>query len=441
MLEKPFECFVTKGLPIWYLPSQNPFAKIFYNKRAPISARTLQEYAKKCSTVIDKVDYMSLISPSDEIQRLPIFRVSNTTNSSEKMIDLYNWAPNHWQPVVKLIDENDKNHTWYIDLSHQFWNFTLVKTIATNWYTKYLLTVIYENETIPLFDFYFYNENSREANQNGFRSKIEIKWKPFQLQFITWWAFDIKTILFVFLSQWYAGNDDDIRHILENFYITRLDYCFDFFAEKGSRGLTPSDIFNRKRKHKSTYRVFNDSYAETFSFWVKNIDGSYYTWWQYWNRKDSYVFSRFYHKQIDIKETGADMLYYEWLKYQWEVWRLEFQFGTRFCNNKDNLGKIYFYDEFEKNILTNRVYEYVWLANQSGCYSPKYVQQQIPFDSLSKSHQMRKLNTFKNLAKTLSDAWHNVIQIAYDSLSEAQKLNIITNKREIKKEIYSILRL
>ena len=86
--------FVEDNTPIGNsYPITNPFAHINYSSKnqltnQSINTKSLQEYSKKCDTVLFRCDWISVICPHDKLLNAPLFFVPNDTNSSEKLISV-----------------------------------------------------------------------------------------------------------------------------------------------------------------------------------------------------------------------------------------------------------------------------------------------------------------------------------------------------------------
>jgi hypothetical protein len=102
-----------------------------------------------------------------------------------------------------------------------------------------------------------------------------------------------------------------------------------------------------------------------------------YTWYTVWKRSNKYAYLRFYHKQVDIFRTWEKTLYYDYIKYSGSVWRLEFEFGTRFTTNWE--FKYDWEDTFLK-WFEKKVFEYLGINEKTGAFSRFYSLGWVPFN-------------------------------------------------------------
>ena len=142
------------------MPSEN----IFKNGRLiksefpqwRVNTWKLISYSQKCDKILNWCDEIKAISQGDGLKNAPCFKVSNDTNSKEKVIP--------WE---------------YFSCGC----FSSVSIVLNNCATFNLFSVfgVYEGMSLNLMDFKFYSDNSRQVNQNGYISDILINEKPFNV--------------------------------------------------------------------------------------------------------------------------------------------------------------------------------------------------------------------------------------------------------------------
>ena len=168
----------------------------------------------------------------------------------------------------------------------------------------------------------------------------------------------------------------------------------------------------------------------------KNIDNlvidrhskKIYTGWTAWNRKDKYVYTRMYQKQVEAldicKKIGLctesqrsrvrhGELYMDYLDYPWKVWRLEFEFGSKFTTSRK---KISFFDEFYNHELTKQIFEYIWLSPKIWYFSKPKNKLNIPFSKLDPYRQKRIITQTLNNISKIHQAWYNPFALCIESI-------------------------
>lgn len=165
------------------------------------------------------------------------------------------------------------------------------------------------------------------------------------------------------------------------YYITRFDFRIDFFHWNDIKHLRYEDVYSfNARKDKDNLVV--DKKSKKF-----------YTWRTAWNRKDKYVYTRMYQKQIESLDKWHWELYIDYLEYPWKVRRLEFEFGSKFTTYPK---KVSFSDEFINHDLTKKVFEYLWLSEHNWYYTKPKTKIEVPFDRLSVHSKKRFITQVKN---------------------------------------------
>ena len=102
-----------------------------------------------------------------------------------------------------------------------------------------------------------------------------------------------------------------------------------------------------------------------------------------------------YQKQIESLDKWHWELYIDYLEYPWKVWRLEFEFLSKFTTARD---KISFSDEFHNHKLTKQVFEYLGVSEKNWYFSKPKNKIEIPFDKLSAYQKKRYITQLKNTA-------------------------------------------
>jgi len=343
---------------------------IWKNKRA-INTKSLYDFSLKCDDIKWWCDWMTFISmDSNSLKTLcPCFnKIVNNTNSNQLVIpwDELESCPFESISIVRNIP-NPKQE--YFDV------FTVYE-----WETYHLMQFWFYGDAVPwkkiLSDFKIYGQCWRL--QSILNNKFLIM--KFVPSLLVWWVLD-KAIMKEFVEQWKIDkfienlfvddeSDDDYGYILEAFssyYLTRYDFRIDFFHPDRNFVDIPKykDIRITKRKHWDTpFENFEPS--KDVPKWYLNHD---YTWYTVWKRSNKYVYLRFYHKQVDIFRTWEKTLYYDYINYSGSVWRLEFEFGSRFTTTKTK--KYGFMDvmlwKFEK-----KIFEYLWINEKTSQFSRFY---------------------------------------------------------------------
>ena len=341
-----------------------------------VNTGKLITYSQKCEKVLNGCDEIKAISQGDGLKNAPCFKVSNDSNSKEKIIP--------WE---------------YFSCGC----FSSVSVVLNNCTTYNLFSVIgvYEWMALNLIDFKFYSDNSRQVNQNGFISDILIHWKAFRLSNIKDSKFDILEFLQELLS--YEVKDKNsilTKNRLSNkyleylgeYYITRYDYRFDFFSKYELPALKFRDVYSASSNMKYENLV-KDRYSKKI-----------YTGWTAWNRKNHYVYTRYYQKQVEALDHWLEELYFDYVNYEWKVWRLEYEFGSDFTVKAR--GKHFLIDEFIDKWLEKMALEYVWIKAPEGWFScPK--SEKPPFSERSLLSKTRSFHMYWSIWKSMLECGYN----------------------------------
>lgn len=336
---------------------ENLFSECFTNKQTKIKVKTIQKYANKCDKITWWCDEMKLISKGDYLSNCPCFLklVNNSTNSKDIQLDC------------------DKFRNCIFDsisISLDFYNTCIL----------YKVMGVYEWNSYDLIDFRFYSLDSQKSKVNGYLSDILIHWKARRLQVVSGWKFNIHEFLVQLVCY-------DVLHVskfitaLNEYYITRFDFRIDFFHKNEIKHLSYNDVYS------SDARKWHDNLV------IDRKSKKLYTWWTAWNRKDKYVYTRMYQKQVESLDKWHWELYFDYLDYEWKVRRLEFEFLSKFTTARKNISLS---DEYFNHELSKQVFEYIWLSEKHWYFSKPKVKIEIPFNKLSLYRKKRIITQFKN---------------------------------------------
>ena len=341
-----------------------------------VNTKKLINYSKQCEKVLNGCDEIKAISQGDGLKNAPCFNVSNDTNSKEKLIPWEYFSCGCFSSVSVVF-----NSCATFDLYSVVW--------------------VYEGMALNLIDFKFYSDNSRQVTQNGYISDILIHWKAFRVSNIQGSNFDILSFLQELLS--YDVKDKNTiltKNVLSNkylqylweYYITRYDYRFDFFSKYELKALKFRDVYSASSNIKNENLV-KDKYSKKI-----------YTWWTAWNRKNHYVYTRYYQKQVEILDHWLWELYFDYMDFDGKVRRLEYEFGSDFTVKAR--GKHFLVDEFVDHSLENMALEYVWIKAPEGWFScPKSITPS--FSNRSLLSKTRSLHMYWSIGKSICDSWLN----------------------------------
>jgi len=335
------------------------------NKRA-INTEVLYKFSLNCDDIKWGCDWMTFVSLDNNSLKLlcPCFnRIVNDTNSNQIIIP--------WNELESCPFES-----------------VSIKRLVPNPKQEYFdVFVVYEWETYHIMQFWFYWD---AEPWKKIMADFKIYWQCWRLQSIcndeflimffvpsllTWGVidedykkkmrekvsrsideYDFDTLMNSMDELLLIKDDTDDFSILKAFatyYLTRYDFRIDFFHPDRNLVNIPKykDIKISKRKHWDT-PFENFEPMQYVPKWYLNHD---YTWYTVWKRSNKYAYLRFYHKQVDIFRTWEKTLYYDYIKYSGSVWRLEFEFGSRFTTAR---WKFDFMDTMQK--FQKVVFEYLW---------------------------------------------------------------------------------
>ena len=337
--------------------SENLFENCFTSKKSNIKVKTIQKYALKCDKITYWCDEMKLISKGAFLENCGAFALvqKNYTNSKDVSLDVEKFRNCVFDSISVSLDIFDSC-------------------------LLYKVYVVYEWKPYNLIDFRFFDLNSKTAKQNQYLSDILIHWKAWRLQVVSGWKFNIYDFLIQFV--WY-GHNNVSKYItaLNEYYITRFDFRIDFFHENNIKHLSYNDVFSQTAR-KNIDNLVIDRHSKKL-----------YTWWTAWNRKDKYIYTRMYQKQIESLDKWHWELYIDYLEYPWKVWRLEFEFLSKFTTARK---KITLNEEYFNHTLTKQVFEYIWLSEKNWYFSKPKNKIEIPFDKLTAYQKKRYITQLKN---------------------------------------------
>lgn len=336
---------------------ENLFEECFTSKKSNIKVKTLQNYAKKCEKITWGCDELKLISKGDYLSNCPCFQkiVYNWTNSKDVLLDVNEFQNCVFDSITITLDV--------------FQSCLLYKVL---W--------IYEWNTYDLIDFRFYTLDSQKAKVNWYLSDILIHWKARRLQVVSGWKFNIYDFL-TDLVCYDVKTKDRYLVALEEYYITRFDFRIDFFHKNDIKHLKYEDVYT------TNARKWYDNLV------IDRKSKKLYTGRTAWNRKDKYVYTRMYQKQIEALDKWHWELYFDYLDYDWKVRRLEFEFLSKFTTARKNITLS---DEFINHELTKQIFEYMWLSEKNWYFSKPKNKIEIPFNKLSLHKKKRIITQMKN---------------------------------------------
>ena len=336
---------------------ENLFENCFTSKKSNIKVKTIQKYALKCDKITYWCDELKMISQGAYLENCPCFQKINLngTNSKDVSLDCSKFQNCIFDSITISLDV--------------FESCLLYKVMG-----------VYENKAYDLVDFRFYSLDSRKAKMNNYLSDILIHWKAWRLQVVSGWKFNIYDFM-TDLVCYDCKVKDRYLVALEEYYITRFDFRIDFFHEHNIKHLTYNDVYTiNARKDKDNLIVDKKS---------KKL----YTGWCAWCRKDKYIYTRMYQKQIEALDKWHWELYIDYLEYPWKVWRLEFEFLSKFTTSRK---KISFSDEYINHELTKQVFEYIWLSEKQWYFSKPKNKIEVPFYKLTAYQKKRFITQLKN---------------------------------------------
>lgn len=430
------------------LPKINPFEDIYKQKRGNlIKTIALKKLWKEAKQILHGVDYLRFISSDkeamEELRALPLFSSEiNWTNSSEINIEWYNpfYYDNDWK-------------IQYLSV----WKILLKKEIETSSWEKFVVYLPYEDLTVPVLEFNFYYWEERKDGGLKTWWMIEFKGKPFRLEAISCGAFNPYEFLKGLLLSEYSSSygvwdlyfntledsfDILIARLLSTFRITRIDYRFDFFMPKWHFGIKDYEVFSKIRGSNLQYTCKEfEKKLNACPYGVRNKSWRHYTWrtcgsYSEKTKKDSnYLKARFYQKQVDTWCKGWSELYPEYMNFNWEVWRLEFQFESKFCNARTTAWeRFWFYEEFEEKQLTKQIFEFLGIAPKTWLFcQPKLKKQELDLNKQPYSYQKRMITRYMNDTRRFTDNGFNPYEIIDMALTveQIEKLKSLKSRDKI----------
>ncbi len=399
------------------------------NKRA-INTKSLYDFSLLCDDIKWGCDWMTFVSMESNSLRVlcPCFnRIVNNTNSN--------------QLVIPWDDLNDCC----------FESVSVVRNTPNPNQDYFDVFCVYEWETYHILQFWFYKDAKEGSNK--ILSDFKIYWQCRRLQSICNNKFLIFWFVPSLLSWWLIDKKEKenlVRSITENderdiekgfqkllvpdinwevpelavveafstYYLTRYDFRIDFFHPDRNLVNIPKykDIRITKRKHWDTpfenYQPSND-----VPKWYLNHD---YTWYTVWKRSNKYAYLRFYHKQVDIFRTWEKTLYYDYIQYSGSVWRLEFEFGSRFTTawRKYDFFQCMMW-EFQK-----KVFEYLWINEKTSQFSRFYELWGVPFNEKSMFQKQITIWQYASIWDKFNKAWINPFAALAASLQKKKWYSI-----------------
>lgn len=377
--EKEFVGFFYFLLSFKKMEKFNLFEECFNSKKSNVKVKTLQAYSKKCEKITWWCDELKLISKGDYLSNCPCFQqiVYNWTNSKDVSLDV-----NQFQNCV-------------------FDNITITLDVFQSC-LLYKVVVNYEWNIYDLIDFRFYTLDSQKAKVNWYLSDILIHWKARRLQVVSGWKFNIYDFI-TDLVCYSVKQKDRYLIALEEYYITRFDFRIDFFHNNDVKHLKYEDVYTANARK-----------------WIDNLvidrkSKKIYTWRTAWNRKDKYVYTRMYQKQVEALDKWHWELYFDYIDYPWKVRRLEFEFLSKFTTARKNISLS---DEFIHHELSKQIFEYIGVSEKHWFFSKPKNKIEIPFNKLSIHKQKRIITQFKNNSIRLHKAWINPYTIVNQAFYE-----------------------
>ena len=346
-------------------------------KKSAIKTLKLKQLSQMCDNIMRWYDYLTLISyDSDYLLTCPCFRsVKNSSNNAQFFIP--------WSELEKC--------------PFDFVNITL----SEKWkVSTYMVSVSYNNQPINLCRFVFF-----WSSKWNLMSQIDIYGKAWRLQS----AYNNDFLLDSFIRSLILRNveylyQDDYIETFFTYYVSRADFRIDFWSRDKNfydNIIHPYDLLKNKMSGKSEY--YNKEWK---LFTSKNV----------WRKENKYIYVRFYDKKQEILDDNTQFLYSDYYNYNWNIWRLEFQFMSRFttARHKYNFWDIFIWfhedlikDDKFNNTLTLQIFEYLWLSEKNGCFSRFYSPEEIPFDKLPLRKKKSIGTRLKNTLEYLSSNWIN----------------------------------
>lgn len=370
---------------------------IWKNKRA-INTKSLYDFSINCDDIKWGCDWMTFVSMHTNNLKVlcPCFnKIVNNTNSNQLVIP--------WNELDNF----------------PFESLSITRNIPNPKQEYFDLYTVYEWETYHIMQFWFYWD--KKEWQNKIMADFKIYGQCWRLQSILNNEFLIFWFIPSLLSWWFDINissldmdeDSDEFLILKSFcsyYLTRYDFRIDFFHPDRNLVNIPKykDIRITKRKHGDT-PFENYEPSKDVPKWYLNHD---YTWYTVWKRSNKYSYIRFYHKQVDIFRTWEKTLYYDYIQYSGSVWRLEFEFWTRFTTSWEY--KYDFFDTFSS--FQKKVFEYLGIDEKTSAFSKFYKFGWVPFNEKSQFQKKITIWQYASIWDKFIKAWINPFSALIASL-------------------------
>ena len=410
-----------------YMPINSNKLKYFENKvydlwwftRWGCDYRTLSNYQSKaiscakCFDISNDSNSNFLRIDCSEINKLSNYKINISLDKNDNGITYdFDWLTSDILPdnfsEVRITKNNSKNYDeYFIDLTEMWWkSYTLFRVQFYSWVS----------------------EDSRKAEivVYGTCCRLEslyseFHWYYFLQRLLTWRCSDIDILNLILL--WF-----------DSFYYTRYDFRIDFFIpDEDLTPLKPIDIFTKSKD--SEYYTVDDVKNKWLSSKEYFNRKGIYTGWSAGVRANKYIFCRQYHKKIDIIRNWDEELYADYHMYDGIIWRLEFEFGSRFLTSR---WKIYISD-LDEIQLTSLINEYLGVASQTGPFSKKYDNiPEIPFDKLDSNKKTRQLSYMATVWDRLYKSWKDVIGMLLQAMSNKFKYDEKDIKRIIDRFITEI---
>lgn len=431
------------------------------------------------SDLLHRCDYITAVSYSKDMFKWFCsnldFTNSNQINLDLSSIDLFN--------------------CWDIDSA------SLSKTILPSWVIIYDFIVhLFSSNWIDFqfkpFQFVIFPNN----NTSSIKSKINIYWLAFRAEkicnFSILWFF-----LYVLLgANLYDGcpnfsNDIDLQNLIDtfsvqhsqlldfvksnncvyeifkknlflnitllqeflSFYITRFDYCYDFFLDKWVNCVDFHRLFRGKDLKFTPYTWGSVNIPIEYQDYIQyDKKGHMNTWWLYQNDNRKWISVRCYDKQIKLILDNQCDFYSEYMNSDYKIWRLEFEFHSDFCCPCNKItwydGRVPLFLELRDFTLSKRALSYLWLTCKDNIFYKKY-NIVVDWESRSFMGQYKFIKKLKNILDYIENnkvpvsfymekLWFNtwildrVKQIDFESSEKYRKFQL-DNKKTIKdSEIY-----
>ena len=162
-----------------------------------------------------------------------------------------------------------------------------------------------------------------------------------------------------------------------SFYITRFDYCYDFFLDKGVNCVDFHRLFRGKDLKFTPYIGGSVNIPTDYTDFIQ-YDKKWHmnTGWLYQNENRKGISVRCYDKQIKLIIDNQCDFYSEYMNSDYKVRRLEFEFHSDFCCPCDKTsgydGRVSLFSELQNYDLSKRALSYLWLSCKDNIFYKKY---------------------------------------------------------------------